>query len=224
MVLDGAAYTGVSLLLAFLVGAIPFSQIVARAARGADLRRHGAGTVSGTGVYEVAGAGPLVVAGVLDVAKGAAAPLMAWEGPHSYTAAVAAGCAVLGHNWSPFLRGAGGRGVSVALGSTAVVAWPGAVVLTLGLGLGRLAGATGLGCFLSYAALAPVLWATSGGTGLVLAGSLLTPIIAKRLAGNGPTHRAGVRTYLARLLYDREPAGAERQESPVDSSERPRGV
>src|SRR5262245_65557688 len=103
------------LLLSFAAGAIPFSYLAGRRARGVDLRRVGSGTVSGTSLYRVAGFGPLAVAGVCDVAKGAVAVLIA--GDHVALAAVCGGLAVAGHNWSPFLRGSGGRGISPALGA-----------------------------------------------------------------------------------------------------------
>ncbi|MGA7271454.1 MAG: glycerol-3-phosphate acyltransferase, partial [Acidimicrobiia bacterium] len=64
----------VVMALSYLVGSIPFSGLVARLLRGVDLRDYGTGTVSGTGLYRVAGFGPLVVGGVLDVAKGSVGP------------------------------------------------------------------------------------------------------------------------------------------------------
>src|SRR5436190_14384415 len=93
------------LVFAYLLGAVPFSYLFARRLRGVDLRHTGTGTVSGTGLYRVAGFGPLAVAGVLDVAKGAFAVLIAGPGRPGLAAA-AGGAAVIGHNWSVFLRGA----------------------------------------------------------------------------------------------------------------------
>src|SRR5215207_11681746 len=65
------------LVLSFVAGAIPFSYVAGRRARGVDLRRVGTGTVSGTSLYRVAGFGPMAAAGILDVAKGAAGPALA---------------------------------------------------------------------------------------------------------------------------------------------------
>src|SRR2546429_2211037 len=62
------------LVLSFAVGAIPFSYVAGRRARGVDLRRVGTGTVSGTSLYRVAGFGPLAAAGGPLVAQGAAGP------------------------------------------------------------------------------------------------------------------------------------------------------
>ena len=52
----------VVLVFAYLLGAIPFSNLFARRLRGIDLRDEGTGTVSGTGLYRVAGFGPLALA------------------------------------------------------------------------------------------------------------------------------------------------------------------
>ena len=99
-----AAVTG----MAYLAGSIPFSNLVARRVRNVDLRSVGGGTVSGTSLYEIAGFGPLAVAGICDLGKGALGPVLA--GPdRPVLSAVAAGAAVAGHDWSPFLGGAVGQ-------------------------------------------------------------------------------------------------------------------
>src|SRR5579875_2596468 len=61
----------VILACAYLAGAIPFSNLLAGRVSGVDLRRVGSGTVSGTGLYRVAGFRALATAGLLDIAKGA---------------------------------------------------------------------------------------------------------------------------------------------------------
>jgi glycerol-3-phosphate acyltransferase PlsY len=190
--------------IGFLAGSIPFSQIFAVRLRGTDLRTVDSGTVSGTSLYRVAGFPILAVAGVLEVAKGAVGPLVA--GDHHYVAALAAGAAVAGHNWSPFLRGAGGRGISPALGAFLVVAWPGTVLLLLGMIVGKLFHRTGLGSFVADVLLVPVLALTYGGPGAVAAVAVLVPMVGKRLAGNGPPPAAvpRMRVYASRLLYDND--------------------
>ena len=65
----------------FAAGAIPFSNLMARWAVGVDLRSVGTGTVSGTALSEVAGAGPLVLVGVFELAKGALGPALAGRPP-----------------------------------------------------------------------------------------------------------------------------------------------
>jgi len=200
----GAMNRTAVVLASYGAGSIPFSNLASRRTRGIDLREVGSGTVSGTALYRVAGFTPLAVAGVLDVSKGAVGPLL--SGRHRpLLAAVAGGAAVAGHNWSPWLRGAGGRGFAPALGSLLANAPMGVPVLAAGLIGGRLVRETGLGSFVALAALAPVLARTNGRRGAVIGVCIAVPMAAKRLAGNrrltGPPRRSA---YLRRLLLDND--------------------
>lgn len=201
---SGARAPGV-LFASYLAGSVPFSNIAARLTRGVDLRAVGGGTVSGTSLYGVAGLGPVVVAGCLDVAKGAVGPLLAGR-DRPVLAALAGGAAVAGHDWSPFLGGAGGRGISPAMGALLVNRWPGTAVLLAGLAGGRLARQTSAGSFLAYLLLVPVLAATRGRRGALAGAAVLVPLLAKRLAGNRPpSGDRRVRAYLHRLVFDQDP-------------------
>lgn len=192
------------LLVAFAAGSIPFSNFAARRARGVDLRQVGTGTVSGSALYRVAGFGPLAAAGVLDVAKGAAGPALATAAGRPALAAVACGASVVGHNWSPFLRGAGGRGISPALGGLVVVAWPGAVLLLAGMILGKATSETALGALVAQILLTPVLAVTHGAVGALAGVVVAVPMIVKRVVGNSRPAPPRGPTYLTRLLYDRD--------------------
>jgi acyl phosphate:glycerol-3-phosphate acyltransferase len=187
----------------YLAGALPWSQIFA-CVRGVDLRSVDDGTVSGTALYRVAGFAPLALAGSLDVAKGAVGPAVATAGRPGL-AATAAAAGVAGHNWSIFLRGAGGRGISPALGALTVRAPVGAVVILGGLVAGRLSRQTGLGCFISYLALVPVTARVHGRGPAGLSAAVLAPLLAKRIAGNHPPTAWRVRTVVHRLVLDRDP-------------------
>ena len=199
--LSGTAVLG----LAYLAGSIPFANIAARSTRGADLREVGTGTVSATGLYRIAGFGPMALAGCLDIAKGAVGPLLAGR-DRPELAALAGGAAVVGHDWSPFLGGAGGRGLSPAMGALLVNAWPGVVVLGAGLAGGRLVRRTSLGCFVSYLVLVPALAVTRGRRGALAGAAVLLPILAKRLSGNAPPPAGGdrARVLLRRLVHDQD--------------------
>jgi len=195
---------GVPIVLgaAYFAGAIPFSNIAARRARGVDLREVGTGTVSGTSLYKVAGFVPLAVAGVFEVAKGAVGPVLAGDRP--LLAAVAGGVAVVGHDWSPFLRGAGGRGVAPTLGALLVNAWPGAALVGAAMLLGWATKQTGLGTFIGMVALVPVLAGLYGGIGAVTGAAVAAPMFVKRLAGNARPADGRAPTYMTRLVFDRD--------------------
>lgn len=195
---------------AYAAGSIPFSHLVARRTRGVDLRTVGSGTVSGTGVFRNAGFAAGMVAGIADLLKGAVGPALA--GPHRPgLAAVSGGLGVVGHNWSPFLRGAGGRGVSTAMGAMLPTVPVGSGLLLAGLALGRAAGESAIGCFVADVALVPVTRRVGGSNAAAAAGAVVVPMLAKRVAGNAPAGPPKWRTRLCRLLLDRDT----RHESPA---------
>ena len=198
-----------AVIASYFLGAIPFSQIVSKRWAGTDLRTVGTGTVSGTGLYRVGGKSAVVVGGGLDVAKGAlAAALALVVGDHLLGVLVSA-AVVSGHCWSVFLRGAGGRGISPAMGALAVLFWPGALLLLAGLAIGRLIRETGLVALLADLGLIAVLGATHGLLGAALALAVVVPMLLKRLLGNAlPEPGRGLRIYRDRLLYDADGHGA----------------
>ena len=203
---DLAAQGARIVIVSFALGAIPFSNLLAQSVAGTDLRSVGSGTVSGTALYRVAGFAPLAIGGLMDIAKAVPGVLAAGSAP--VVSALAAGAAVAGHNWSPFLRGAGGRGVSPAMGALAVVYWPGAVLLLAGLGIGRVIRRTGLASFAALVAL-PLLALAWGGRDAALAGAVVVaPMLLKRLTANNTVPPAGrrARVALRRLLYDNDGA------------------
>jgi glycerol-3-phosphate acyltransferase PlsY len=192
---------------AYLLGAIPFSQLVSVSMHRADLRSVGTGTVSGSGLYRVGGVSAVILGGSLDLAKGALAALLA--GDDRTLAVLVSAAVVIGHCWSVFLRGAGGRGLSPAMGALVVLYWPGAALLLAGLAIGRLLKETGLAAFIADLLLVVVLATFQGGWGLALALAVVLPMLIKRLLGNNRRDPASdLRIYRHRLLYDADQHGA----------------
>ena len=123
------------LVIAFALGSVPFSFIIAKRVRGIDLRQHGSGNLGATNVFRNLGPwwGSLCL--FLDMAKGAGAVLLmtalvaSWpEGeptPFHITPdlfRIFAGLlASLGHTFSPFVGFHGGKGVATTAGSIAVL-------------------------------------------------------------------------------------------------------
>jgi acyl-phosphate glycerol 3-phosphate acyltransferase len=191
------------LAAAYAAGSIPFSHLVARRVRGVDLRTVGSGTVSGTGVFRSVGFAAGMVAGIADLLKGAVGPVLA--GPdRPGLAAAAGGLGVAGHNWSAFLRGSGGRGVSTAMGAMLPTAPAGSGLMLAGLALGRALGESAVGCFVADVALVPFARRIGGDKAAVAAAAVVVPMLAKRLAGNGPARPPRWRTRMYRLLLDRD--------------------
>ncbi len=106
-----------SVLIAYLLGAAPFSYLIARWRMGINIRERGEGNVGARNVYHVVGPKWGVLASLLDTGKGLAAYLMAGRLALSPVTVPLCGIAApLGHNFSPFLRFRGGKGVATTMG------------------------------------------------------------------------------------------------------------
>lgn len=121
----------VSLVAAYLLGAIPFSLIIGKQVKGIDLREHGSGNLGATNVYRNLGAGWGGLCLLLDMAKGALAvglttiavlfveadthlPLYLTGDIYRIIAAV---LSILGHSFSPFASFRGGKGIATTAGA-----------------------------------------------------------------------------------------------------------
>ncbi len=116
-----------ALLLGYLLGAIPFGLILTRLGGAGDLRSIGSGSIGATNVLRTGRKGLAVATLLLDLAKGAAAVLVArWISPEFGVLGAAA--AVLGHCYPVWLRFDGGKGIATAFGVLLALAWPVALV------------------------------------------------------------------------------------------------
>lgn len=122
------------IVIAYLLGSIPFGFLVVRATQGADIRDTGSGGTGATNVSRRAGKSAGVVTLLLDALKGAAAVLIAeWFngvpfGSVNWWVAGAAVAVVLGHMFPVWLGFRGGKGVATGVGVFLVLA-PLAVVM-----------------------------------------------------------------------------------------------
>lgn len=109
--------TWLILLGAYLLGAIPFAYIVTRIVARADIRQLGDGNVGAKNTFESVGKLPGLVVAVADFGKGVLAVVMARTFSESETTILMAGAsAVLGHDFSIFLRLQGGQGMAATIG------------------------------------------------------------------------------------------------------------
>jgi len=112
----------------YLIGSLPFSYVVARL-KNIDIRQHGSGNVGATNVTRVVGVGYGALALIGDVGKGVVA---AWVANLLNAPLWLSGLAVVGHNWSLFLKFTGGKGVATTLGLLLFFSWP-ALLVTVGV-------------------------------------------------------------------------------------------
>lgn len=142
-------YLLISAIIGYLLGSIPFGYIYVRLFKGEDLTEIGSGRTGGTNSFRAAGLGVGVLTSLSDVAKGAAAVLVTtWllgnaldPGWLPWAQATAGVAAVIGHNWSIYLRFHGGAGTGPNVGWSSAIWWPtfliaAAVMIALLLGVG----------------------------------------------------------------------------------------
>lgn len=117
-------------IISYLIGSIPTSIIVSRAARGIDIRDHGSGNAGGTNVMRVLGwkHGTFVI--LLDALKGVLVVILVarlhygsvpFENATPFddftlVQIIAGISAVIGHVWTVFAGFRGGKGIATALG------------------------------------------------------------------------------------------------------------
>ena len=113
-----------SLLIAYLLGGIPFGFLLVKLKTGLDVRTTGSGNIGATNVHRVAGQAAGVTTLVLDGLKGWLAVWIAYRlsGGSMAWASAAAVCVLLGHIFTPFLQFKGGKGVATFLGAFSFLA------------------------------------------------------------------------------------------------------
>ena len=105
-----------ALALAYLLGSIPFA-LIAGKLHGVDLREAGSGNLGATNVFRTLGRTAGVAVMVLDIAKGAAAVLVAVALTNNPWPLAAAALAILGHVFPVWTHFKGGKGVAVGAGA-----------------------------------------------------------------------------------------------------------
>lgn len=104
------------ILAGYLIGSIPIAYIIGRAVKGIDLRKLGDGNIGAANAYREIGPRWGIIVLFADMFKGTAAVIIGSQYASLNIAMLAGLAAVLGHNWSIFLRFKGGRGQSTAAG------------------------------------------------------------------------------------------------------------
>ncbi|MFP3880128.1 MAG: glycerol-3-phosphate acyltransferase [Dehalococcoidia bacterium] len=121
----------VGLIAGYLLGSIPTAYIMSRGKKGIDIRTVGSRNMGAANVVRQIGAQEGVLVGLIDIAKGAIAILIAQALSGSQPWVFAAGfLALIGHNFPVFASFKGGRGSATVIGIFLVLA-PWAILITL---------------------------------------------------------------------------------------------
>jgi acyl phosphate:glycerol-3-phosphate acyltransferase len=119
-----ASWLIVTVILGYLLGAIPFGILVTRMMGLGDLRQIGSGNIGATNVLRTGNKPAALATLLLDGGKGAAAVLIARALAGEDAAQLAGLGAFLGHLFPVWLRFKGGKGVATFLGILLALAWP----------------------------------------------------------------------------------------------------
>jgi glycerol-3-phosphate acyltransferase PlsY len=139
-----------TLLVAFLLGSIPWGIIISRLFYKTDIRTQGSGNIGTTNALRTLGKRGGAAVFLLDFGKGLLAGFLAWLivmyltplagglspfgglSPRDFVTAAFAAC-TFGHIFSPWLKFRGGKGIAVAIGCQFIAfGWPWAL-LELGI-------------------------------------------------------------------------------------------
>ena len=113
------SFTPFALIIgAYLLGAIPSAYLVARWLKGIDIRQHGSGNVGASNLSEHTSRSVGILLGAFDsLGKGTVPIVLTQQLDLGLAVQVGVGlAAVVGHNWSPYIRFTGGRGISTTIG------------------------------------------------------------------------------------------------------------
>jgi len=118
------------LLVAYLLGSIPFGFLIVKLRQGRDIRGVGSGNIGAANVTRAVGLGTGLLTFLLDAGKGYLAVWFAARfTDQSISWMVTAGlAAVVGHLFPLWLRFRGGRGVATGVGVFLPICWPAVLV------------------------------------------------------------------------------------------------
>ncbi|HBU12248.1 MAG TPA: acyl-phosphate glycerol 3-phosphate acyltransferase [Clostridiales bacterium] len=122
--IPGFAISGMLILIpviAYLIGGIPFSYVFSKTIKGEDIRERGSGNAGTTNALRSYGWGLGLLTLIGDVMKGVVAALIGlWLGGETglYIAGV---FAVVGHNFSIYLKFKGGKGIAATTGVLLII-------------------------------------------------------------------------------------------------------
>jgi glycerol-3-phosphate acyltransferase PlsY len=116
----------------YLMGSLSPSVWLGRAVKGIDVRDHGSGNAGSTNAFRVLGKGLGVAVLVCDILKGVIPVVLARYLSNPWVTVGVAIVTVIGHTFSIFLKGRGGKGVATGAGAAiAMIPVPMACLLAL---------------------------------------------------------------------------------------------
>lgn len=119
-----------TIILAFLCGSIPSGYLISKKLYGIDISTKGSGNIGSTNVKRVVGGKASTITQVIDISKGLIPVIVGMclssviklpVSKSTYLSIIAI-AAILGHDYTPFLKFKGGKGVNTTLGAFILIA------------------------------------------------------------------------------------------------------
>ena len=179
------AVTSLLVMASFILGSIPFGDIVARL-RGINIREVGSGNIGATNVLRSLGKAPALLTLIGDIMKGTVAVAVArYVAGDPFIEGLAGLAAIAGHTFSLFLRFRGGKGVATAIGVLLIYA-PAVGLATVAIWLLVVAVTrySSLGALVSFAVLPLTMYVFDGIRVKVVVAFLIAGLLIVRHAAN----------------------------------------
>jgi acyl phosphate:glycerol-3-phosphate acyltransferase len=183
----------ISILLAYLIGSVPFALLLARWWGVADLHQIGSGNIGAANVFRASGVKAGVLVAVLDGGKGVFGVLLAERLTGTGAAPAAAGlAAIVGHVYPVWLRFRGGKGVATACGVFCVLTpfaiAPAVTLFVAGVWLTKY---VSVGSVVASVALPPIAYLTGSSMPVVASAVAAATLIVFRHRSNLARVRLG---------------------------------
>jgi len=179
------AVTFLLIAFCFLLGSIPFGEVVGRI-RGVDIRKVGSGNIGATNVLRSLGKGPALLTLIGDIMKGTVAVAAArYITGDPFIEGIAGLSSIAGHTFSVFLRFRGGKGVATAIGVLLIYApVVGLATVTVWLVVVAATRYSSLGALVSFAVLPLTMYVLDGARVKVIIAVLIAGLLIMRHAAN----------------------------------------
>ena len=114
----------ITIVISFLFGSIPTGYLITKKICGIDIRTKGSGNIGSTNVKRIVGTKISIITQTIDVLKGVMPVVLGISlsriiklpvSPNTYLSIIAI-ATILGHDYTPFLKFKGGKGVNTTLG------------------------------------------------------------------------------------------------------------
>jgi glycerol-3-phosphate acyltransferase PlsY len=170
---------GLSLVVGYLLGSIPFGIILTKLSGGPDLRSIGSGNIGATNVLRTGNKKLAALTLLGDMLKGTAAVLVGFHMLGGPQAALVAGLgAFLGHLFPVWIGFKGGKGVATYLGILIGLAWPVALAFAaIWLSVAKLSKYSSLSALTASLATPVLLWLAIGNRQAALLMAALTVLL-----------------------------------------------